>query len=313
MLSYIIRRVLLTIPILIGTTLIVSSILYFSPGDPVRIMLGPNARQSVVNRLRSELGLDKPFYIRYIEWLTRVVRGNLGTSLQRHEAVSSMILSRLRASIELAIFAAVIAWTLAVPTGVVCAVKPYTLFDNAAMFFALFWISMPSFWLAIVAMIIFSLRLNLLPISGYGGAFWTLGGITHLILPAFCLGARQVAVLTRLTRSKMLEVLGQDYIQTARSKGLTEMMVTFKHALRNSLIPTITIFGLQLPALFSLSIIIEVVFAWPGMGRLLVDAVFKRDYPLVQGIVLMYTVIVVLANLLVDLLYVYIDPRIRYD
>lgn len=303
----------MVIPIMLGVTLIVSSILYLSPGDPARIMLGPNARPSVVKQLREDLGLDKPFHIRYFTWLGDILQGDFGVSLQRNVPVTEMIMSRLPASLELAFFAAMVAWVIALPTGIISAVKPYTIFDNISMFFALFWVSMPSFWLSIVAIIVFALWLGVFPISGYGGPFWTLSGIMHLALPAFCTGARLVAMLTRLIRSKMMDELGKDYVRTARSKGLKEYLVVMKHALRNSLIPTITVFGLQVPALFSLSIIIETVYAWPGMGRLLVDGVFKRDYPLVQGIVLMYTFIVVITNLAVDLIYGYIDPRIKYD
>ena len=313
MIGYIVRRVLMVIPIMLGVTLIVSSILYLSPGDPARIMLGPNARPSVVQQLREDLGLDKPFHIRYFSWLGSLLQGDMGVSLQRNVPVTKMIMSRLPASMELAFFAALVAWTIALPTGLISAVKPYTFFDNISMFFALFWVSMPSFWLSIVAIILFALWLGIFPISGYGGPFWTLSGIMHIALPAFCTGARLVAMLTRLIRSKMMDELGKDYVRTARSKGLKEYLVVMKHALRNSLIPTITVFGLQVPALFSLSIIIETVYAWPGMGRLLVDGVFKRDYPLVQGIVLMYTFIVVMTNLAVDLIYGYIDPRIKYD
>ncbi|MBS3788506.1 ABC transporter permease [Candidatus Bipolaricaulota bacterium] len=313
MLGYIFRRILMVIPIMLGVTLIVSSILYLSPGDPARIMLGPNARPSVVKQLREDLGLDKPFHIRYFTWLGDILQGDFGVSLQRNVPVTEMIMSRLPASLELAFFAAMVAWVIALPTGIISAVKPYTIFDNISMFFALFWVSMPSFWLSIVAIIVFALWLGVFPISGYGGPFWTLSGIMHLALPAFCTGARLVAMLTRLIRSKMMDELGKDYVRTARSKGLKEYLVVMKHALRNSLIPTITVFGLQVPALFSLSIIIETVYAWPGMGRLLVDGVFKRDYPLVQGIVLMYTFIVVITNLAVDLIYGYIDPRIKYD
>ena len=313
MIGYIVRRVLMVIPIMLGVTLIVSSILYLSPGDPARIMLGPNARPSVVQQLREDLGLDKPFHIRYFSWLGSLLQGHMGVSLQRNVPVTKMIMSRLPASMELAFFAALVAWTIALPTGLISAVKPYTFFDNISMFFALFWVSMPSFWLSIVAIILFALWLGIFPISGYGGPFWTLSGIMHIALPAFCTGARLVAMLTRLIRSKMMDELGKDYVRTARSKGLKEYLVVMKHALRNSLIPTITVFGLQVPALFSLSIIIETVYAWPGMGRLLVDGVFKRDYPLVQGIVLMYTFIVVMTNLAVDLIYGYIDPRIKYD
>jgi peptide/nickel transport system permease protein len=300
-------------PLLCGVTFIVSTLIYLVPGDPAVIILGHTARPEAVKGLREALDLDKPFYLRYIKWLSNVVRGDLGRSWQRNEDILKMIMDRLPASIEIAAVAAIISLVLAIPIGVVSATRPYTILDNTFMFFALFWVSMPSFWLAIVTILIFSVNLGLLPISGRGGPIWTIEGIKHLILPAFALGARQIAILSRLTRAKMLEILNEDYIRTARSKGLPERIVIYNHALRNTLIPIVTVFGLQIPALIGLSVVIETVFAWPGIGRLLVDAVFKRDFPLVQGIVLFYTVLVIVINLLVDILYVYIDPRIKYE
>lgn len=313
MTKYIARRLLMVIPILLGVTFIVSSLIYLTPGDPASVILGANAREEAVQQLREKLDLDKPFLVRYLKWLSNALRGDLGRSWQRNEKVSNMLADRAPASIELALFAAIIGLGLSIPIGAIAAVYRNSIIDHVFMLFALFWISMPSFWLAIVAILVLSLRLHLLPISGRGGPFWTLNGLRHLILPAFAMGIRQVAVLSRLTRTKMLEILGEDFIGTARSKGLSERTVIFRHALRNAMIPTITVFGLQIPGLFGLSVVIETVFSWPGIGRLLVDAVLKRDFPLVQGIVVLYTVMVILINLLIDLLYIYIDPRIKYE
>jgi peptide/nickel transport system permease protein len=313
MVKYVARRLLLVIPILLGVTVIVSSLLYLTPGDPASVILGPNAREEAVQQLREKLDLDKPFVVRYLNWLWNALQGDLGRSWQRNEKVSDMLADRAPASLELALFAAIIGLGLSIPIGAIAAIYRNSIIDHVFMLFALFWIAMPSFWLAIVAILVFSLTLHLLPISGRGGPFWTLNGLRHLILPAFSMGIRQVAILSRLTRAKMLEVLGEDFIRTARSKGLSERIVIFRHAFRNALIPTITVFGLQIPALFGLSVVIETVFSWPGIGKLLVDAVLKRDFPLVQGIVVWYTVIVILINLVVDVLYVYIDPRIKYE
>jgi len=313
MTKYVARRLLTVIPILLGVTFIVSSLIYLTPGDPASVILGPTAREEAVQQLREKLDLDKPFLVRYLKWLGNALRGDLGRSWQRNEKVSDMLADRAPASLELALFAAIIGFGLSIPIGAVAAVYRNSIIDHVFMLFALFWISMPSFWLAIVAILIFSLRLHLLPISGRGGPFWILNGLRHLALPAFAMGIRQVAILSRLTRTKMLEILGEDFIRTARSKGLSEKIVIFRHALRNAMIPTITVFGLQIPGLFGLSVVIETVFSWPGIGKLLVDAVLKRDFPLVQGIVVLYTVMVILINLLVDILYVYIDPRIKYE
>jgi len=205
----------------------------------------------------------------------------------------------------------VVAVLLAIPAGVISATRANTWVDNFISLGSLFWISMPGFWVAMIAVLLLSLHLGLLPISGRGGPVWTLEGLRYLLLPGLILGIRQVAIISRLVRAGMLEALGEDYVQTARSKGLAESMVVYKHALRNAMIPTVTIFGLQIPEMLSLSVIIETVFAWPGMGRMLVDAVLKRDYTLVQGTVLLYALIVVIINLVVDLLYATIDPRIR--
>jgi len=311
--KYLIRRLLMMIPVLLIVSILISSLIYFSPGDPVRVMLGLRANKEAVENIRKELGLDQPAYVRYIKWLGMVTKGNLGRSLQRNEPVWEMIRERLGASIELGFFALSIAVMLAIPAGVISATRVNSWIDNFLSFWSLFWVSMPGFWVAILSMLIFGIYLELVPISGRGGPIWSLEGLKYILLPGLILGFRQVAVIMRLIRAGMLEILSSDYIRTARSKGLAERIVIYRHALRNAMIPTVTIFGLQIPEFLSLSVIIETVFAWPGMGRLLVDAVLKRDYTLVQGIVLVYALVVIVMNLLVDLLYAYIDPRIKHE
>jgi peptide/nickel transport system permease protein len=311
--KYALRRLLVLIPVLFLVTILISSLIYFSPGDPVRVMLGLRAQEEAVATIRAELGLDKPYHIRYLNWLSNAVRGNLGRSLQRNEKVADLIRERLPATLEMTLFAVLIALVVAVPIGVISAVRANTFIDDLLSFFSFFWVSMPGFWIAIVAVLLFSMHWGIFPISGRGGPFWTAKGLHYLALPGLILGIRQVAIISRLIRVSMLEILNEDYIRTARSKGLTEWKVVYKHALRNAMIPTVTIFGVQLPELMSLGVIIETVFAWPGTGRMLVDAVLKRDYTLVQGIVLVYALLVVLMSLVVDLLYGYIDPRIKRE
>ena len=311
MVKHLMRRLILLIPVLLIVSILISSLIYFSPGDPVRVMLGLRANEDAVAAIRKELGLDQPYYIRYLNWLKNAVQGNLGRSLQRNEPVVDLILERLPATLELTLFAMLVAVLFAIPAGVISATRANTWIDNFISLGSLFWISMPGFWVAMIGVLLLSLHLGLLPISGRGGPIWTLEGMRYLLLPGLILGIRQVAIISRLVRAGMLETLGEDYVRTARSKGLAESIVVYRHALRNAMIPTVTIFGLQIPEMLSLSVIIETVFAWPGMGRMLVDAVLKRDYTLVQGTVLLYALIVVIINLIVDLLYAYIDPRIR--
>ena len=309
--KHLLRRLILLIPVLLIVSLLISSLIYFSPGDPVRVMLGLRANEEAVAKIRAELGLDQPYYIRYLNWLKNTVQGNLGRSLQRNEPVLDLILEHLPATLELTLFAVAVAVLFAIPAGVISATRANTWIDNLISLGSLFWISMPGFWVAMIAVLLLSLHFGLLPISGRGGPIWSLEGLRYLLLPGLILGIRQVAIISRLVRAGMLEALGEDYVQTARSKGLAETVVVYRHALRNAMIPTVTIFGLQIPEMLSLSVIIETVFAWPGMGRMLVDAVLKRDYTLVQGTVLLYALIVVIINLVVDLLYAYIDPRIK--
>lgn len=224
-----------------------------------------------------------------------------------------MLSDRLPASLQLALLAAAVQLLLSVPIGVIAAVKRGTAIDALFMSFALIWISVPSFWLAIVMMFAFAVYWRVLPVSGYGGPFWTIEGFRHILLPVLAVGLRRLATLARMTRAQMLDVMSENFITTARSKGLIERIVLYKHALRNAFLPVLTMFGLGIPALFGSTVIIENVFSWPGTGRMLVDASLKRDFPLVQGTVVFYTLVVIAVNLIVDLLYAFVDPRIRYD
>jgi len=312
MLTYISRRILVGIPVAFGVTLIIFMLMHVS-GDPVRLMYGPNVPRETIEAKRKELGLDKPIYEQYFIWISKLLHGDLGRSIHVQDRVSNLIRARLGATLELTMVALLLTVFFSVPIGVVSAVKPYSWIDNVGRVFALFWVSMPYFWLGIILMLLFGVKLGLLPISGRGGPIWSLEGIRHLILPALTLGLPPMALFTRLVRSSMLEVTNEEYIRTARSKGLSEKTVIYRHALRNALIPVVTLLALRLPWLVGGAVITETVFSWPGMGRLLVDAVTQRDYPVVQGVVLILAVLVLLSNLAADVMYAYLDPRIRLD
>jgi len=311
MTGYIFRRLIISVPTIIGVTIVVFSLMHVS-GDPIRLLFGPNVSEEKVKEKRAELGLDKPVYIQYWNWLSHVARGDFGMSIHVQDSVSSLILQRIGATLELTISALFVTLIIAIPVGIISAVRPYSIIDNVSRFFSLFWVSMPYFWLGIMLMLVFGLKLRLLPISGRAGPLWTLMGLRSGVLPVLTLALPQAALYTRLTRSAVLEVVNEDFVRTARSKGLSETMVILKHAVRNALIPIITILGLRIPWLFGGAVITETVFAWPGMGRLLVNAVMERDYPVVQGVVLVIAVLTVLSNLIVDVAYTFIDPRIKY-
>ncbi|MBT9132805.1 MAG: Dipeptide transport system permease protein DppB [Syntrophomonadaceae bacterium] len=306
MLGVIVRRLISMVPIILGVTIVVFSIMHLAPGCPTTIMLGDHASPEAIVELRARLGLDDPISIQYLRWLSRVVRGDFGRSIHTRQPVLDMILQRLPATVELTLTAMILSLLIAIPVGIISSTKRYSIFDHAGMVGALFGVSMPVFWQGLMMILLFSFILGWTPISGRGD-------ISHLILPAITLGTSMAALVARLTRSSMLEVIRQDYITTARSKGLVERIVIIKHALRNALIPVVTIVALQLPVLFGGAVITETVFAWPGMGRLIVTSIFVRDFPVVQAAVLIIAVLVILANLLADILYIFIDPRIRYD
>jgi peptide/nickel transport system permease protein len=313
---YLARRLLLAVPVLVGVSVVVFMVLHLSPGDPAEIMLGSAATSEDLARLRADLGLTQPLPVQYVRWIGHVARGDLGRSLWMRRAVLPDVLERFRATLLLTGTALVISTTGGVLLGVLAASRPHSWLDRLSAVASLFGASMPVFWLGIVLMVIFSLQLGWLPASGmwapYGGGD-ARDLLAHLALPAVTLAAASVTIIARLTRSTMLEVLGQDYIRTARAKGLVERLVIARHGLRNALIPIVTVVGVQAGYLLGGAVLTEAVFAWPGVGTLMVQGILARDFPLVQGCVLVIAVSFVLVNLAVDLLYAWIDPRIRYE
>ena len=301
---YILKRLWHTVYVAVGISMISFFFIHLS-GDPAMLMLPPDASKAEVEALRRQMGFDDPLYQQYWRFASRAVQGDLGVSLYQRVPALGLILERLPASLELAGAAMLIALVVSVPLGVVSAVKRGSAWDVGSMLGALFGLSMPHFWLGIMLILLFSVTLGWLPTSGRGS-------LAQLIMPSVALGLSLMAMFARLTRSVMLEVLSQDYVRTARAKGLRERVVIGKHALKNALIPLVTVAGMQFGFLIGGTVIIETVFAWPGVGRLVVQAIFSRDYPLVQAAVLVLAVIFVLVNLAVDLLYLYLDPRISY-
>jgi len=304
--SYIIRRVLLAIPVLVGVVTLVFLSLRLMPGDPALIMAGEAAPQEVVERIRDQLGLDRPLLVQYGIYMGNLLRGDLGQSVRTRREVTREIGFRFPATMELAAASMAIAMVFGVLAGVVSATKQYSILDYSTMVGALFGISIPVFWFGLMAMWVFSVQLGWFPVGGRGT-------IRHLVLPAITLGAMSTGMIARMTRSSMLEVMRQDYVRTARAKGVTERVVQLKHALRNALIPVLTIAGLQFGTLLGGSVLTETVFTWPGVGRLMVDSIMNRDYPVVQGAVLLIALVFTGVNLLVDIAYSFVDPRIRYD
>lgn len=303
--AYISRRLLLLVPTLLGVTLATFLMLRLTPGDPVQIMLGEFASGPDVARLRRDLGLDRPLPIQYVRFVDRVLHGDLGTSIRSRRAVADEIADRFPSTVLLTLAAMALAVSVGVSIGAVAATTRYAVVDSAVMAFALIGLSMPTFWSGLLLILTFSLRLGWLPITESEG-------IRAIILPAVTLAAPAAAVLARITRSSVLEVLHQEYVRTARSKGLAERMVVIRHALRNALVPVLTIVGLQFGGLLAGAVIVESVFSRPGLGRLAVNAVLARDFPVAQGIVLVVAVMYVFVNLGVDVMYGFLDPRIRY-
>jgi ABC-type dipeptide/oligopeptide/nickel transport system permease component len=301
---YILKRLWHTVYVVIGISIISFFFIHLS-GDPVMLMLPPDASKSEIMELREELGFDDPIYVQYWRFAIRAVQGDLGSSLYSRIPAVTLILERLPASLELAGAAMIISLMVSIPLGIVSAIKRGSFWDVSSMLGALFGLSMPHFWLGIMLILVFSVHLGWLPTSGRGT-------LAHLVMPALALGASLMAMFARLTRSVMLEVLSQDYVRTARAKGLKERLVIGKHALKNALIPLVTVAGMQFGFLIGGTVIIETVFAWPGVGRLVVQAIFSRDYPLVQATVLVLAVLFVLVNLITDLIYLYLDPQISY-
>ena len=313
---YVVRRLLLLVPVLLGVSIIIFMVLHLSPGDPAEIMLGSQATQADLERLRAELGLTQPLYIQYVHWLGLVVRGDLGRSIWMKRPVLAEVLGRFKATLVLTGAGLLLSTVVGLAFGIASAVRPNSLLDRASAVASLFGASMPVFWLGIVLMVLFALWLGWLPASGmyapYGGGDLR-DLLAHLTLPAFTLAAASVTIIARLTRSTMLETLGQDYIRTARAKGVVERAVVLRHGLKNALIPIVTVVGVQAGYLLGGAVLTETVFAWPGVGTLMVQGILARDFPLVQGCVLVVALSFVVINLIVDLLYAWLDPRIHYE
>ncbi|MCI2425180.1 ABC transporter permease [Candidatus Acetothermia bacterium] len=304
--SYIFRRLLLAIPTLIGVSILVFGMVRLLPGCPAVAIAGVHATPEFIRQVRQDLGLDKRLDLQYFLFMRRLIRGDIGISTRTSRPVTTEIWDRFPPTVELTVASMLIAMIIGINAGIVSAVKPYSIFDNTSMFGALFGVSVPVFWLGLMLMLLFSVILGWLPSAGRGT-------MAHLILPSITLGVASAAVNARMTRSCMLDVLHQDYIRTAHAKGLREQVVIIKHALKNAVIPVITILGLQFGILLGGAVLTETVFAWPGVGRLLVDSILARDHPVVQGTVLLLAVIFVFINLFTDLLYSLFDPRIRYE
>jgi len=333
MASYLVRRLAGTVPVLLLISLLVFLLIHAAPGDPTLLLLGEETNAAQIEQAKERWGLNQPLYIQYLKFVQSAAVGDFGRSFKYTEPVMRVIMTRLPATIELAVIAIIIATVLAIPLGVWAGSRPNSWIDNLGTTFGLFGISMPSFWLAIMLILLLAGILNILPTSGrstYGIAgpeqtgFYILDsilqknwravwdGLTHIFLPALALGVNMLGILMRVTRSAILEVMNEDYVQTARAKGLQEKKVVWRHVTRNALIPVITVVGLELGTLLSGSIIVETVFSWPGSGSLLITALNARDYPLVTGLVMTYTAAFVSINLIIDGLYAVIDPRIRY-
>jgi len=303
MFAYFVRRMLASVGVILAMIFLVMLILDIVPGDPAALMLGENATQEMVEELRHQLGLDKPLLARYVDYLWKLLHGDLGRSVREMAPVSRLIGDTWPATLELTAAAMVLTFVVGVPLGLISGAKPGSWLDHGSRIISLLGLCMPVFWIGLVLMFFFSLQLGLFPVGG-------IGSLRHLVLPAVTLSAYTVATLARMTRSSLMEVMGEDYIRTARAKGLAYSMVVWGHAFRNALIPIITVFGMQVGQLMGGAILTETVFAWPGLGRLMVGAILERDYPLLQGTILIFAGSYILINFLVDLSYGLIDPQV---
>ncbi|MEA2530471.1 MAG: peptide/nickel transport system permease protein [Thermomicrobiales bacterium] len=314
MTHYLVRRLLWMIVVVFGVSIVVFGLIHLTPGDPARIMLGPAGRPEDIAKLRHQLGLDRSVAVQYVRWVSRALRGDLGQSIVLRRPVFGEVLDRFGNTAILATASILISFLLGIVLGVVSAVRRGSVVDRLVMLAATWGLSLPSFWFGLMLIILFSLRLKWLPGTGMTSAINGGGPLDvgkHLILPAVALSVVPMAVIARYTRSSMLEVLSQDYVRTARAKGLSEQVVIWRHVFRNTLVAIVTMLGLQIGFLLAGAVYIENVFSWPGIGQMLVDAILKRDFPLVQGGVLLVASVYVLVNLLTDLAYAYLDPRIR--
>ncbi|MBW6454333.1 MAG: ABC transporter permease [Trueperaceae bacterium] len=306
MLQYTLRRILVAVPSVLGVMIIVFAMVRLAPGDPAQNLAGEFADAETIELIRERFGLNEPTHVQFYRFVTGVLQGDLGTSTRTYRPVTTDLATFFPNTLELALGAITIALLFGIPSGILAALRPNSAFDLSVMIGALIGVSMPVFWFGLLAILIFSVQLGWFPVAGRGT-------LMHLVLPAITLGLSSMAIIARMTRSSMLEVLNQDFIRTARAKGLFDRGVVMKHALRNALVPVVTVIGLQFGALLAGAVITETVFSWPGIGRLLVDSIRARDYPVVQGAVLLIAVSFIVVNLVVDLVYGFIDPRIRYD
>ncbi|QGU94185.1 ABC transporter permease subunit [Clostridium bovifaecis] len=334
MAKYIIKRLVMLIPVILGVSIMVFIVMHVLASDPTSIILGQHATTEQVERLRAELGLNQPLYIQYFDFLKGILNGELGNSLISKTSVTSEIASRFPATLELALVSIILASIFGILIGVISAVKQNTIIDYVGTVVSLLGVSMPIFWLGLMLIILFSVNLGWLPVAGRiqigiepehitglyildslisGNMEAFKSSLSHIILPSVALASYSTAIIARMTRSTMLEVIRQDYVRTARAKGIFERVVILSHALRNALIPIVTVIGLQLGSLLGGAVLTETVFSWPGVGSYTIDAILKSDYPVVQGAVMMLAVIFVLVNLIVDLLYAQLDPRIKYS
>jgi len=313
MLAYLVKRLLSLIPVLFGISLVSFILIHLVPGDTVTVILGTNSTAVSAAALRAAFGLDRPAPVQYITWLGGLLHGDFGQSFITGQPILGTIMSRLPATAELTVAALVLSLCIALPAGIIAAIRQYSAADYVGTTVSLLGLSLPSFWLATILTILFSVVWHVLPPSGFVAITTDpAGNLRDLILPAVTLGTGLAAVVMRYTRSAMLEVVRQEYIKTARLKGLPERMIIAKHALKNALMPIVTIIGLQTAYLLGGVVIIEQIFDWPGIGKLMLNAVYQRDYPLVQGVILVIALLFVLINLVVDILYAYLNPRIRY-
>jgi len=306
MLTYVGRRLLLAVPTLLGAVTVVFLVVRILPGDPAVVLAGPDASGADITRLRHLFGTDQPLFVQYINYVLGLLHGNLGISLQTRDPIAAEIMTRLPYTVELTVIAIVIATTVGMLLGILAALKFHSWFDVLISGAAVLGVSLPAFWLGLMLIILLAVDVRIFPAGGIEGDFaW--------VLPSLTLSAVTMGIIARMTRSTLLETLGQDYIRTARAKGANQVSVIVKHALRNAFLPVLTVTGLQFGQLLGGAVLTETVFAWPGVGRLLVDAILARDYPLAEGVIVLFATANILVNIAVDLLYSYVDPRIRYD
>ena len=313
MLAFIVRRIITTIPVMAFVALFVFSLLYIAPGDPAAIIAGDQATPEDVERIRLSLGLDRPYLVRFGEWFFKVLQGDLGTSIFTNLPVTQLIAQRIEPTVSLMVLTLIMAVAVAVPLGVVAAWKAGTWVDRVVVGFAVLGFSVPVFVIGYLLAYVFALQLQWVPVQGYTPLSEGVGPwLRNLILPAITLGTVYIALIARITRATMLDVLQQDYVRTARSKGVSQNSILYMHALKNAAVPIITIIGIGVALLIGGAVVTESVFAIPGLGRLTLDAILRRDYPVIQGVVLIFSFVYVLVNLIIDLIYTLVDPRIRY-